>query len=79
MLEFAQNRFAKSLRLRTIEQIFVERAIWADSRAKGNVNVNMSNWACGGSRARHAEAGRRRVACRAEKAAGSVATPVAEL
>ena len=43
LIEIAQYRFAKSPRLRAIQQIFVKRAVRADSRAKGDVNVNMSN------------------------------------
>ena len=41
--EIAQYRFAKSPRLRAIQQIFVKSAVRAESRAKGDVNVDMSN------------------------------------
>ena len=41
LIEFAQYCFTKSRRLRAIEQILVKCAIRADSRAKGNVNVDV--------------------------------------
>jgi len=43
MIEIPQYRFTKSPGLRTIEQILVKRAIWADARAKRNVNVDVTN------------------------------------
>ena len=43
MFQLAQNRFTKSPRLRAIEQILVKRAVRADTRAEGNVNVNVTD------------------------------------
>lgn len=43
LIEIAQYCFAKSPRLRAIQQILVKRAVRADSRAKGDVNVDMPN------------------------------------
>src|SRR4029453_14929049 len=44
LIEVAQYCFTKSPRLRAIEQIFVKRAIRADSRAKRDMNVGVPNW-----------------------------------
>ena len=44
LIEIAQYSLAKSPRLRAIEQIFVKSAVRADTRAKGDVNINMPNW-----------------------------------
>ena len=43
--ELAQERLTKSRALRTIQQIFVKRAIRANPRAEGDVNVEMLNGA----------------------------------
>ena len=48
--QLAQDRFTKSPRLRAIEQILVERAVGADTRAEGNVDVQMTDWTCSGRR-----------------------------
>src|SRR5204863_5691158 len=41
--ELAQKRFTKSLRLRTIQQLFIKRAVRANPRTEGNVNVDMAD------------------------------------
>jgi hypothetical protein len=41
--ELAQKRLTKSQGLRTIQQIFVKRAIWTNPRAEGDVNVDVAN------------------------------------
>ncbi len=46
LIEIAQYRFAKSPRLRAIEQIFVKCAIRADARTKGDVNIDVANCLC---------------------------------
>ena len=46
LIEIAQYRFAKSPGLRSIQQIFVKRAVRTKSRAKGDVNIDMSNCLC---------------------------------
>src|SRR5207302_4661284 len=43
LFEFTQNRLAKSLRLRTVQERFVKCAVRTDARAERNVNVEMSN------------------------------------
>ena len=48
--QLAQNRFTESPGLRTIEEILVERAVGADPRAEGDVNVDVANWICSGRR-----------------------------
>src|SRR3712207_5608659 len=40
-LQLAQNRFAKTLRLRRIGAFLVERAVWANARAKWDVHVEV--------------------------------------
>jgi len=44
LIEVAQYCFTKSPRLRAIEQIFVKSTVRADTRAKGDVNINVPNW-----------------------------------
>src|SRR6266513_3543152 len=41
--ELAQERLTKSRGLRTIQQIFVKRAIRTNPRAEGDVNVDVAN------------------------------------
>jgi hypothetical protein len=43
LAELVQKRFTKSLRLRTIQQLFVKSAVRTDPRAEGNVNVDMAD------------------------------------
>ena len=43
LIEVAQYCFTKSPRLRAIEQIFVKRAVRANTRAKRDVNVNVAD------------------------------------
>src|SRR6266478_4507081 len=43
LLEFTQNRLAKSLRLRSVRQRFVKRAVRADAGAEGDMDVNVAN------------------------------------
>ena len=43
LLEFSHDRLTKPLRLRTVEQFFVECAVRANTRAKRDVNVNVAD------------------------------------
>src|SRR6266480_529635 len=40
-LQFTQYRFTKTRCLRAVEQILVKSAVWADTRAERNVNIEM--------------------------------------
>src|SRR6267143_4087704 len=43
LFQLAQNGFAKSPRLGTVEQILVKCAVGTDTRAEGDVNVDVSD------------------------------------
>ena len=43
LAKLAQNRFAKSRRLRAIEEFFVKSAVRANPRAEWNVNIKMAD------------------------------------
>jgi len=51
LTEFAQDGVTKSLRLGTIEELFVKCAVRANPRTEGNVDVDMAD--CGGSAGRY--------------------------
>src|SRR5512132_221185 len=42
--ELTKERPTKSRDLRAIQQILVKRAVWANPRAEGDVNVDVADW-----------------------------------
>jgi hypothetical protein len=43
LFELSQERLAKALRLRAVQQFFVERAVGTDPGAERKMNVKMTN------------------------------------